>query len=368
MVTVATVRRWLEKLAPRKWAQDWDNVGLMVGKLEQKVERIALALDPQPQVVAQAIEQGADLLLTHHPLIFKPLAQIELDRGVGEIVAQAIGGGLSIYSLHTNLDLAPCGMAEFMAQKLGLENISPACSRGREQLYKLVVFVPEKYNESVRAAMAAAGAGWIGNYSDTSFSSLGTGTFKPQEGTTPFIGEQGELAQVSEKRLETIVPEGSWPAVRDAMLRAHPYEEVAYDLYPLAEPRGRALAFARIGTLPQALPLANWAEQVAQILDAQVHYAGDSKGLVQRIAVIPGSGGSLWQGAASADCIVTGELGYHQLLEIKQAGKSAIVVGHEASEAYFPELILEFLQPRLQETGVEVIVLRGDSPWQGIVG
>lgn len=365
MITVATVRRWLGELAPEKWAEDWDNVGLMVGQLNWPVKKIALALDPEPEVVSQAVEEGADLLLTHHPLIFKPLTRIELDRGVGEVLGKAIAGNLAIYSLHTNLDLAPGGIAEFLAAKLGLENLTPACLRGREQLYKLVTFVPADFKEAVRSAMAEQGAGWIGNYSDTSFSTPGSGTFRPQEGTNPFVGEQGELAQVQEERLETIVAERSWSAVREAMLKAHPYEEVAYDLYPLAEPKGRALAFATIGTLPKAVSLEMWAGQVAEILGTKVQFAGDPGKAVRKIAVIPGSGGSLWQGVTSADCLVTGEIGYHQLLALKQAGKTAVQVGHDGSEACFVELIQEFLAPRLSEAGVELLTLPQGSLWQG---
>ena len=182
------------------------------------------------------------------------------------------------------------------------------------------------------------------------------------------MGEQGELAQVEEERLETIVPEGSWSAVRSALLQAHPYEEVAFDLYPVAEPQGRALAFARIGILPQPLPLSTWAAEVASKLKTKVQFAGDPHRPVRKVAVIPGSGGSLWQSVASADCIVTGELGYHQLLEIKQAGKGAIIVGHGASEACFVELMQKFLKARLKDSGVEIIILEQDSPWQGIVG
>jgi dinuclear metal center YbgI/SA1388 family protein len=363
MLTVAAVRRWLGELAPEKWAEEWDNVGLMVGTMKKPVRKIALALDPEPEVVRGAIEEGADLLLTHHPLIFKPIRSLEPDRGAGEALCLAIESGLAIYSLHTNLDLAPGGMAEFLGRKLGLKNLTPACIRGREQLYKLVVFVPKDYKEVVRDAMARQGAGWIGNYSDTSFSASGFGTFRPQEGTAPLIGEWGKLAKVEEERLETIVDESAWPKVREAMLEAHPYEEVAYDLYPLAEPKGRALAFARIGTIPP-LPLHSWAEAVAKSLGTQVHYAGDPGLPVRKVAVIPGSGGSLWQGVASADCLVTGEIGYHQLLALKQAGRAGIQVGHYSSEACFVELMEEFLAPRVREAGVELTIIKQGPLWQ----
>ncbi len=366
MVTVAAVRNLLAELAPESWAEEWDNVGLMTGQLKGRGSKIALAIDPLPQVVSQAIAQGADLLLTHHPLLFKPLKRVELDRGPGEVISLALAGKLAIYALHTNLDLAPGGMADFLAGKLGLTNLKPACLREKEKLYKLVTFVPPAYTEAVRSAMASSGAGWIGKYSDTSFKTGGTGTFKPQEGAAPFLGKQGELARVDEERLETIVEERSWPQVREAMLAAHPYEEVAYDLYPLAQPQGRALAFARIGTLPQALPLEAWAERAAGILRTPVQFAGDPNCQVRKIAVIPGSCGSLWQGVASADCLVTGEIGYHQLLELRQAGKAVVAVGHDGSEACFSQLVAEFLRPRLQDAGIEIMVIQQQSPWQRI--
>ncbi|HQD39579.1 MAG: Nif3-like dinuclear metal center hexameric protein [Firmicutes bacterium] len=368
MLTVATIRRWLSELAPEGWAEDWDNVGLMVGRANQPVHKIALALDPTLEVVSKAIEEKADLLITHHPLLFKPAAKLELDRGVGEVVGLAVENKLAVYSLHTNLDLAPKGLADFLARKLGLENVKPACIRGREKLYKLVTFVPPSHKEAVRSAVAEQGAGWIGNYSDTSFSTPGTGTFKGQEGTDPFLGKQGELTQVQEERLETVVEERKWPQVREAMLAAHPYEEVAYDLYLLAEPQGEALAFARIGTLKEAVSLAAWAERTAELLGTSVQFAGDPDKEVRKVAVIPGSCGSLWQGVTSCDCLVTGEIGYHHLLELKQAGKAVVVLGHYGSESCFSDLVREFLQPRLEGASVEMVSLSQSSPWQGSAG
>lgn len=365
MLTVATLERLFAGLAPGEWAQKWDRVGLMVGSPHWEVTKVAIALDPEPQLIDAAIEAGADLLITHHPLIFNPLTKIETDRGVGSIIEKALRSKLAILSLHTNIDLAPEGLAQFLAIKLGLENIRPACIDSYEALYKLVVFVPPEYKERVRAVLAGAGAGQIGAYSDTSFSATGIGTFLPQAGTNPFSGEIGSLAEVKEERLESIVPQRKWPGVKEAMLRAHPYEEVAYDLYPLAEPKGAALAFGRYGTLPRKITLAAWAREVAELLDAQVSFAGDPERSLETVCVIPGSGGSLWEKAPAADCILTGELGYHHLLALRQAGKAAIKVGHDASEVCFNDLIFEFLQAELPQ--LKLVKLGLACPWQRVI-
>ena len=182
------------------------------------------------------------MVVAHHPLIFQPLKSLREDRWEGALLANIIQTGLVVYCAHTNLDQAPGGTDDLLAEKLELQGAAVLKSTGREDLYKLVVFVPQGYEDAVREAMAAAGAGWIGNYSHCTFQTAGTGTFKPLAGSNPFIGSQGELERVAELRLETVVPRGLLSPVLEAMLQAHPYEEVAYDLYRLEQGKNWALA------------------------------------------------------------------------------------------------------------------------------
>lgn len=348
----------IEELSPLDLAEDWDNCGLQAGDPERVVSRVLVALDMDQSVLDEALSKGAELIVTHHPLLLKGIRQIREDRPPGRLLAGIIRAGISVYSAHTNLDSAGAGVNAVLAEKLGLTG-AVALRPGAEKYLKLVVFVPADHADTVRSAVARAGAGWIGNYSDCTFMLRGTGTFRPLEGTNPFIGSRGRLEKVDEVRLETIVPARLAGSVVKAVLAVHPYEEVAYDLYPL-ENRPAGTGIGRVGILEQPVPFDRFTMQVKEALrlDAVLR-GGAADRLIRKVAVCGGSGGDYWPlaVAAGADVLVTGDIGYHKARDMLAAGICFIDAGHYGTERVVLPALADYLGSRCREQGMDVEVL-----------
>ena len=323
----------VEGLAPPSLAEGWDNCGLQVGDPDATVRRILVALTPLPEVFDEAGERGADFLLFHHPLIFTPLRGVDTSSYPGDLVSRAIRDGLTVYAAHTSYDAAPDGVSIALARTLALagplQTISP-----RGALRKLVIFVPVENAEVVAGALSAAGAGRIGDYTHCTFRTPGTGTFLPGEGSDPYLGERGILERVEEVRLETVVPAHLARAAVDAATAAHPYEEVALDLYPIeGSPEG--CGYGRIGTLPQPLTPADLVSHVSGTLGFPARLVAEgNRAEIRRVAVLGGSGGSFIPevAASGAEAYVTGDLDYHDALLAESLGLTAIDAGHAATE------------------------------------
>lgn len=355
-VAAAHVAGIVEELAPRRLAEEWDNPGWQLGDPRRLVKSVLVALDPAPAVLERARELGAELVVTHHPLVFRPLKHLRLDLPEEALAAAFLNAGIAVYSAHTNLDNAPGGTSDVLAARLGLEKVEVLAPREAEKLYKIVTFVPPEHVDAVHRALTAAGAGWIGNYSHCSFQVEGTGTFLPLEGTNPFIGRQGVLERVHEVRLETIVPAPKLGEAVSRMLKAHPYEEVAYDVYPLAR-TGQTYGLGRVGELAEALPLAAFAQQVKEALDlAGLWYSGDGGQPVRRVAVCGGSGASLAgrARAAGADVLVTGDVKYHEAQAARLGRLAVIDAGHAGTENPVITALTAHLKERLAAEGVQV--------------
>lgn len=338
----------MERLAPRSLAQEWDRerVGLSIGSPEAMVQKVMVALDPTQQVIEEALAAGAGLLITHHPFLFRPLSAIRTDQPAGRAIARALAGGLALFSAHTNLDAVEGGVSSVLAERLGLHDVEPLEAEG-EPLLKLAVFVPESHVEAVREALGRAGAGQLGHYSHCTFGTNGTGTFLPGEGSQPFIGRPGVLERVAEVRLETILPERLLNKVLAAMLKAHPYEEPAYDVYPLRN-RGQLSGLGRIGRLPAPVSLGEMVGRVKRALDVtHVAYLGDPGATIEKAAVCGGSAGDLVARAAfrGANLFVAGEVKYHEGLSAAESGLAVIAAGHDATE----RLVVPALAQRLRE-------------------
>jgi len=277
--------RELENWAPKHLAEDWDNIGLLLGSPEQSIHKILVTLDVDRDAVRQAVSMGADMIVAHHPLIFKGISNIRTDLPLGNMLCDLIKNEIAVYAAHTNLDSAACGVNDILAQKFNLKEVQPLTSVYQEKLYKLVVFVPNSHIEQVRNAIAESGAGHIGNYSHCTFTSQGIGTFLPLPASNPFIGQQNKLERVDESRLETIVPEQLRSSVINAMLAAHPYEEVAYDEYLLLNKHNN-YGLGRIGQLTKPMTLADFAKQVKEVLMANsLAVAGDAQKTMKKVAV-----------------------------------------------------------------------------------
>jgi dinuclear metal center YbgI/SA1388 family protein len=335
----------VEQIAPSSLSEDWDNSGLQVGDPASEANRVLVALTPMDEVFAEAEETGADFLLFHHPLIFNPLQSVDTGSHPGDLVARAIRGGLAVYAAHTSYDAAPEGVSVALAEALGLhgpyEVVSP-----RGSLRKLVIFVPEENVDAVAGALASAGAGVIGEYTHCTFRTPGTGTFLGGETTDPYLGERGRLEKVEEIRLETVVPAHAADRAVATATAAHPYEEVALDLYPV-EGRPEGCGYGRVGSLPEPMTPEELRDHVTNALGFPARLVAGHGRRVERAAVLGGSGGSFIREAAAsgAQAYVSGDLDYHDALLADSLSLAAVDAGHAATE--LPSL--ESLARRLAE-------------------
>ncbi len=368
-VKVQTVIDLMEQWAPRYLAEDWDNVGLQVGNPQGKVKKVLVALDLTPDVLSYAINERVDLVVTHHPFIFKPIKQIRYDLSQGNLLQRLIASNISVYCAHTNLDMAAGGVNDQLVQLLKLENAFIAQVTHEGALMKIAVFVPQDHAQKVFEAMAHAGAGALGDYSHCTFQTTGKGTFKPLQGAKPFIGAVGEVAEVSEVKLEAIVQQNKVHPVVEAMMQAHPYEEVAYDIIPLAN-KGEKLGLGRIGYLSQQKMLGAFAEDVKRLLNVKsLRVVGDMTRIIKKAAVCGGAGSCLLKTAAlqGADVLITGDTKYHEAWDALDLDIAIIDAGHFATETIIVPVIQDYLKGYLESKEVEVITaIDQQDPFQVI--
>lgn len=346
----------IHKLYAPELAEDWDNVGLQVGDPGAPLERVMVALDPGLSAVQAARDAGAQALVTHHPLLFRPLKRLTPEDAVGQALWMAVRDGVAIISAHTNLDCAADGLNSWLAAKLGVKQSAPLQPITGDYL-KLIVFIPAGHEQCVAKAIFSAGAGQIGAYDECSFRSCGEGTFRPGQGTNPFIGEVGQSEQVDEVRFETIVPKRKLARVLEKMQKAHPYEEVAYDLVPLQNQVPGA-GLGRIGRLEQATALDDFAARVKTALGCDhLRLIGAGSRPVHKIALCGGSGAGLLQTAhrQGADVLVTGDVKYHDARQAEELGIALIDAGHFATEKLMIEQVAGSLREAASKRHWEVV-------------
>ncbi|MBI4642981.1 MAG: Nif3-like dinuclear metal center hexameric protein [Deltaproteobacteria bacterium] len=298
------------------------------------------------------------MLLTHHPLLYQPLATVREDRPLGGLLAALIRGGIAHAACHTNLDVAPEGVNDYLARLLGLEEVEVLQETSREEWYKLTVFVPVGYEDRVRQALADDRVGVIGRYSHCTFASRGQGTYLPLEGARPFRGQVAALSRAVESRLEVLAPGSRLDAAVARLKAVHPYEEPAYDIYPLANP-GARLGFGRVGNWISAPPFTQVVSRVKEIFGVnRVKIWGRPPETVSRLALCSGSGGDLiaaaWQ--RGAQVYLTGEVRHHQATPGYPEGFAVLEVGHFASEVVFIPEWARQLRGNFQEAGLQVKV------------
>lgn len=331
---LADVTAALDALYPPALAESWDAVGLVCGDPAAPVAKVLFAVDPVAPVVQEACDGGYDLLVTHHPLYLRGTTSVAADHPKGRVVHALVRAGCGLFVAHTNADRARPGVSDALAELFGLRDTAPL-EPVPEQLDKLVAFVPVADAQRVRDALTAAGAGRLGDYDCCTWSTTGTGTFRPLPGATPAIGQVGSLEQVEEVRLETVVPRRLRRTVVAALLDAHPYETPAYDVLPLADlPSG--LGLGRVGELPEPLPLERLVDKAAAVLPPTawgVRGAGDPARVVSRLAVSGGAGDSLLGTAAAsgADALLTSDLRHHPSSEAPE-GLALLDAAHWATE------------------------------------
>jgi dinuclear metal center YbgI/SA1388 family protein len=318
-------------------AEAWDAVGLVCGDPDASVERVLFAVDPVQTVVDEAVEWGADLVVTHHPLFLRPVHGVAATDPKGRVVHTLLSNRIGLHVAHTNADSADPGVSDALATAIGLTGLRPLVPQPADATDKLVVFVPEADAASVIDALAVAGAGQIGTYERCAWTTAGIGTFNPGEGSAPAIGAVGVVEEVPETRVEMVMPRQRRSAVLKALVEAHPYEEPAYDVYELASSRSTR-GLGRVGTLDEPEPLSAFVTRVADALPATaagVRAAGDPGASIQTVAVCGGAGDSMFGAVRSsgADAYVTADLRHHPASEAIEVGGTALVdVSHWASE------------------------------------
>jgi dinuclear metal center YbgI/SA1388 family protein len=347
------ITHYLEQVAPLYLQESYDNSGLLIGSPEKEINKALITLDVTREVMEEAISCGAEMIIAHHPLIFHGLKRLQGKNLVEDMVIQAIKNDMAIYAIHTNLDNVSQGVNQRLAGQLGLVRTRILSPSGK--LKKLVVFVPENYTEKVRNAMLDNGAGHIGGYSHCSFGVHGEGSFKALEGTHPFVGERGALHFEKEVRVETIVPEVLLPQVLQSMLQAHPYEEVAYDIYSL-DNQGLNVGSGMIGELPVPLSPESFLQELKEKLQAQsLRYGKLIPGKVKKVAICGGSGSFLMQKAfaAGADAFVTADLKYHDFF-LYQQQMVLVDAGHYETEQFTKDLLFDLLTKKFPNFALQI--------------
>lgn len=380
--TLADVVAALELRYPLRTAEGWDAVGLVAGDPAQPVHRVLFAVDPVAAVVDEALAWGADLVVTHHPLFLRAVHGFAATSFKGAVLHHLVGAGVALWTGHTNADAAEGGVAEALAEAIGLVDLVPLVAAPREPMDKLIVMVPIDHAGAIVDALAAAGAGAMGEYTRAAFTSTGEGTFVPGERARPAIGTAGVRETVVEARIEMVAPRGRRAAVVAALREAHPYEEPAFDVLEQAALAG-GTGLGRVGRLSEPQRLDDFARNVASAIPATaqgVRYAGDPSLVVRNVAVLAGSGDSEFDAvrAAGVDAYVTSDLRHHPASEAREralfegAGTPALVdTAHFASEWPWLAKAAERLVADLDAAGTTVEVRVSTlvtDPWTARVG
>jgi dinuclear metal center YbgI/SA1388 family protein len=349
----------IEKIAPKKLAQGWDNTGLLVGDGNATVKKILLTIDITKAVLKEAKQAGCNFIISYHPVIWDGIKTIARDSVVYELVKNDI----SVYSIHTALDAVKGGVNDGLAEIVGIKNPQPMgdfidC---KQQNYKLAIFVPEDSLQKVADAVFRAGAGWIGNYSHCSFNSAGLGTFYPLAGANPTIGKKGKFENVQEIKFETIVPMEKINDVVKALNEAHPYEVPAFDVINLNEVQDK-IGLGRIGLLEKPVQLSAILKKIKRATGSKAAgIVGEQKRLIKKAAVCAGSCGKLIMNviAEKCDLYLTGEIKHHQALAAQEAGVTVVCLSHTVSERFILKKVAKELQKGLKS--VKIIVSKQDK-------
>ena len=362
-LVVGDIAALLDGWYPPSLAENWDVVGLTVGAPDRPVTRIQLAVEPTLAVVDEAARAGADLLITHHPLLLRGIDRVRLDSPKGALIEAMIRGRIALFVAHTNADSGVGGVADCLADALGLSGCIPLAPASGPPMDKLVCFVPESHVEAVVDALADAGAGRMGSYERCAFAGPGIGTFRALPGAEPYVGETGATQRVDEVRIELVVERSLRRAAISALLAVHPYEVPAWDLYELADRPSDELGLGRVGALARPMSLHDFAGRVGRALPATaagIRVGGDPDRAVRRVAVLAGAGDSLLDAARASgvDAYVTSDLRHHAAGDALAwpDAPALIDVPHWAAEWLWLPALQQRLTAALTARGAEVPV------------
>lgn len=360
-IRMKQIEDFFKKLYPENLAEDYDNVGLIVGDNGKEINKILVTLDMTTDVINEAVDKQIDLIISHHPLIFKPLKKINCTNWISELVYKLIRNNINLYVLHTNYDVAPNGMNDVIAKKLNLNKIEVLSDDKNVNLYKLVVYVPATHENEVRKVLFDCGAGHIGNYDSCSFNTKGIGTFRPLDGSHPFIGEINKQEYVEEIKIETIITQENLNTVIAKMLQVHPYEEPAYDVIKLENKINRGIG--RIGELDKPIMLNEFAVNVKKIFNLDnVTVIGENK-LIKKVAIVGGAGSEFINIAKKKKCdlIITGDVKHHIAIDALENDISVIDATHYGLEQVFIDDIKNILENEFKS--IEVIRYFNKQPF-----
>lgn len=337
----------LESIAPLAYQESYDNAGLICGSHDMEISAALICLDSTEAVLDEAIAAGCNLVIAHHPIVFSGLKKFNGKNYVERVIIKAIQNNIAIYAAHTNLDNVSDGVNAKIAEKLGLKNCRILVPQ-KDKLKRLITFCPQEKADEVRNAMFKAGAGQIGNYDECSFNSMGTGTFRAGENADPYVGRPGERHEEKEVKIETILPAHLESRVISAMIKAHPYEEVAYDLIPLSNVH-KEVGSGMIGEIGETEEM-DFLKGLKSAMKAEsVRFTALKGKKVRKVAVCGGSGSFLLPAAirAGADVFVTADFKYHQFFDAEDQIVIADI-GHYESEQYTRELFYEILKKKFR--------------------
>lgn len=354
--TVRDVMAVMEEFAPSALKEDFDNVGLLIGDAEMQVSGVLVTLDITEAVVNEAIGKKCNMIVAHHPVMLSGLKKITGKSDMERVVLKSIQNNIALYASHTNADSVMDGVSGKMCDKLGLKNCKVLDTK-KEALVKLVVFVPSDYAKKVRDALFNEGAGVIGKYDSCSFNAEGIGSFRAGEGSNPFVGEKGSVHLEDEIRIETILPAFLQSKVVKALVDAHPYEEVAYDIYPLKN-EWPTVGIGMIGDLEEPLEEIEFLQEVKSKFNVKcIRHTDFLSKKIKRVAVCGGSGSFLLRKAIAqkADVFITGDFKYHQFFD---AEKQIIIadIGHFESEQFTKEVFFELLTKKFSNFAVHLSI------------
>jgi dinuclear metal center YbgI/SA1388 family protein len=351
---IKEVIQLIEDFAPLNLQESYDNAGLTVGNSENVISGVLCTIDVTEKVVEEAIELKANLIISHHPIIFGGIKSLTNRSENERIIIQAIQKDIVLYAAHTNIDNTTRGVNHKISEKLGLSKLQ-VLEPINNSLVKLVTFVPEDHADKVRQALFQGGAGSIGNYDNCSYNLNGIGTFRAGEETNPFVGAKGKLHYENEVRVETIVPNHLLKGVLEKLFESHPYEEIAYDLYPLLN-KNPAFGAGLIGELNQTITAKKFLDLLKKTFHTPaIRYAGTTARKIKKVAVCGGAGSFLLARAiqAEADAFVTSDLKYHQFFEAEN--KILLCdIGHYESEQFTKEIFYTLLTKKLSKFAVHL--------------
>ena len=361
IMTVNDILNCITEVAPLQWQESYDNAGLQVGDPNAEAHKALICLDITEEIVDEAVEKKCDLIISHHPLIFKGLKHLTPQSYIERAVMKAIKHDITMISMHTNLDNSFLGVSRVLAERLGLKNLR-ILQPMEGQLKKVVVYVPLSAAEAVRNAMFEAGAGCIGNYDSCSFNAQGRGSFKANEKAHPYVGEIGEVHFEDEVRIDTVVPKHALNQVIAAMLKVHPYEEVAYDVFPLENEFQQAGA-GMVGEFDIPMEEVGFLNLVAETIGSPcLRHSALTGRKIKRVALCGGSGSPFLGDALrqKADAYLTADIKYHDFF-VPEGRLLMVDGGHFETEQFTKELLCELIRKKIPTFAAEIAETKTNS-------